>query len=126
MRMNRRAAITAMAAALVASAGIGLAAKGKAKGAKQVVVNGTAQNLSATGFDVLRSSKGAAAMSVVVTDTTQYLRSDGTVGAFADVVDGGKVQVKGAKPAVAGEPVTAVRVLIKQYTPPAPPPPVAP
>jgi len=86
---------------------------------RQLVVNGVVKAGSASGGSFVvhrrggRGAGGAGQDVAVTTDAnTKFLKSDGSAGSLADVVDNARVQVKGDKPA-AGAAFLAKRVLIK-------------
>lgn len=120
--MQRRT-ILAGVVALAASAGLAnlaLAARPSAPPhPRQLVVNGVvlAGSVSGGSFVVHRHGGrgvGRAGQDVAVTTdaNTRFLRSDGSAGSLADVVDNARVQVKGDRPAE-GAAFLAKRVLVK-------------
>jgi hypothetical protein len=113
MLTRRTFVVTAVALAVASTAGLAYARRGHGRGPKQVVVNGVARDVAEPAFTIHRNGGGRNGSDVAITTdaNTQYLKSDGTAGAFADVVQDARVQAKGAR--VEDGSILAKRVLIK-------------
>ena len=119
MRRRKFLAGLAVVAASAACASLAFARPPAPPRPKQLVVNGVvnAGSVSGSSFVVHRHGgrgAGRAGQDVAVTTdaNTRFLKSDGSAGSLADVVDNSRVQVKGDVPAE-GAAFVAKRVLIK-------------